>query len=105
MEIKSIKVVISRRARKSIDEIYNYIKDKTKSVDTAHYVRKSILDKCLSLKDFSGYSKETYLEEFSEDYRSVSIWSYVIIYIVKNRIVYVLNVVHGKQEPEIRKDS
>ncbi|MCF8374052.1 MAG: type II toxin-antitoxin system RelE/ParE family toxin [Bacteroidales bacterium] len=103
MEIKIEKVVISRRARNSIDEIYSYVKDRSKSIETAHYVRKTILDKCLSLKHFSGYSKEPYLEEFPEDYRSVSIWSYVIIYVVRKNMVSVLNVVHGKQDPEVRK--
>lgn len=103
MEIKIEKVVISRKARNSIDEIYRYVKNRSKSIKTAHYVRKTILDKCLSLKNYSGYSKEPYLEEFPEDYRSISVWSYVIIYVVRNNVVRVLNVVHGKQNPEIRK--
>ena len=77
MEIKNEKVVISRRTRNSIDEIYNYVKNKSKSIETAHYVRKSILDKCLSLKDFSGYSKEIFLEEHPEDYRSVIVFGHM----------------------------
>lgn len=57
----------------------------------------------LSLKDFSGYSKEPYLKEYLEDYRSVSLWSYIIIYLVKEKQVRVLNVVHGQEHPESRK--
>ncbi|MBN2819628.1 MAG: type II toxin-antitoxin system RelE/ParE family toxin [Bacteroidales bacterium] len=101
---KNEKVVITRRARSSIKEIYDYIKNRTKSIEPAHRVRKAIIEKCMSLKSFSGYSKEPYLEEYPEDYRSVSIWSYVIIYVVRDKEVRVLNIVHGKQEPEVRKD-
>ena len=103
MGLKNKEVVITRLARTSIREIYEYIKNREKSVSKAHCVRESIINKCLSLKDFSGYSKEPYLEEFPEDYRSVSLWSYVIIYIVKEKQVRVLNVVHGQEHPEARK--
>ena len=103
MGLKNKEVVITRLARTSIREIYEYIKNREKSVSKSHYVRESIINKCLSLKDFSGYSKEPYLEEFPEDYRSVSLWSYVIINIVKEKQVRVLNVVHGQERPEARK--
>lgn len=103
MGLKNKEVVITRLARTSIREIYEYIKNREKSVSKSHYVRESIINKCLSLKDFSGYSKEPYLEEFPENYRSVSLWSYVIIYIVKEKQVRVLNVVHGQEHPEARK--
>ena len=104
MGLKNKEVVITRLARTSIREIYEYIKNREKSVSLAHYVRESIINKCLSLKDFSGYSKEPYLEKYSEDYCSVSLWSYVIIYIVKENQVRILNVVHGKEHPESRKE-
>lgn len=103
MGLKNKEVVITRLARTSIREIYEYIKNREKSVSKSHYVRESIINKCLSLKDFSGYSKEPYLEEFPEDYRSVSLWSYVIINIVKEKQVRVLNVVHGQEHTEARK--
>lgn len=104
MGLKNKGVVITRLARTSIKEIYEYVKEKEKSVSKAHYVREAIINKCLSLKDFSGYSKELYLEEYPEDFRSVSIWSYVIIYTVKDKQVRVLNIVHGKEHPESRKE-
>jgi plasmid stabilization system protein ParE len=63
MGLKSKKVVISLLARNSLREIYEYIKDKEKSVDKAHYVREAILKKCFSLKNFSGNSREPFLEE------------------------------------------
>ena len=103
MDIKKEKVVITRRARASLREIFDYIKEREKSVSKAHYVRQAIVNKCLSLKNFSGYSKESYLEEYPEGFRSVSIWDYVIIYLVNDNEVRVLNVVHGKRHPDTRK--
>jgi plasmid stabilization system protein ParE len=96
-------VIITRLARNSIREIYEYVKFREKSANKAHKVRETILEKCMSLKDFSGYSKEPFLEEFKEDYRSVSIWSYVIIFMVTDKQIQILNVVHGKEHPEARK--
>ncbi|MGV9206270.1 MAG: type II toxin-antitoxin system RelE/ParE family toxin [Promethearchaeia archaeon] len=37
-------------------------------------------------------------------YRSVSIWSFIIIYTVTEKDVRVLNVVHSSQNPESRED-
>jgi plasmid stabilization system protein ParE len=104
MGLKNKEVVITQLARTAIREIYEYIKNREKSVSIAHYDRESIVEKCLSLKDFSGYPKEPYLEEYPENYRSVRLWSYVIIYIVKDNQVIILNVVHGKEHPESRKE-
>ncbi len=103
--MKVEKVVIARMARASLREIFDYIKKREKSVTRAHYVRQAIVNKCLSLKDFSGYSKESYLEEYPEDFHSVSIWDYVIIYLVNDNEIRVLNIVHGKRHPDTRKKT
>jgi len=105
MGLKNKEVIISHLARNSVREIYEYIKTREKSSITAHAVRQAIIEKCLSLKEFSGYSKEPYLEDYPENYRSVSLWSYVIIFTVKDKQVRVLNVVHGHQHPESRKPT
>ncbi|MBU0766132.1 MAG: type II toxin-antitoxin system RelE/ParE family toxin [Bacteroidetes bacterium] len=102
--MKKERVVITRRARASLQEIFDYIKEREKSVTKAHYVRRAIVNKCQSLKKFSGFSKETYLEEYPENFRSVSIWDYVIIYLANDKEVRILNIVHGKKHPEARKD-
>ena len=104
MVIMKKDVVISNKARASIREIFEYVKEREKSVQKAHYVKKAILDKCLRLKDFSGYSIEPYLAEYPENYRSVSIWDYIIIYLVDEKRVRVLNVLHGKRHPDARED-
>ncbi|MBU0488160.1 MAG: type II toxin-antitoxin system RelE/ParE family toxin [Bacteroidetes bacterium] len=97
-------VVISRMAMNSIREIYDYVNDREKSVAKAQYVKNAILEKCLSLKDFSGYAIDPFLADYTEEYRSVCIWEYVIIYLVDEKRVKVLNVVHSKQHPEIRQN-
>jgi len=104
MGLRREKVVITRMALQSIKEIYEYIKNREKSTQIAHYVRQKIVDRCLELKNFSGYSKEPYLEEYPENYQSVSIWGYVIIFTVRGKEVRGLNVVHSKKHPESRKE-
>lgn len=103
MGIKREKVVITRRARVSIKEIFEFIKNREQSIEKAHYVRQAIINKCYDLKNFAGYSTEIYLEEFPEKYCSVSIWNYVIIYITTIKEVKVLNVIHSNRHPESRK--
>jgi len=100
MGLKREKVIITRKAQESIREYYNYIK-RTASQESAHKVRKAILDKCKGLKDFSGYSEERYLKG---DYRSVTQWDYNIIYTVAGNEVRILNVIHTSEHPDKRKN-
>jgi plasmid stabilization system protein ParE len=102
MGIKRDRVIITRKAQRSIKEIYEFIKDHEKSAEKAHQVRKAIINKCFELKTFSGYSKEPYLEKYPGDYRSVSIWNFIIIFTVTEKDVRVLNVVHSSQNPDSR---
>ena len=103
MVLKKKSVIISKTARTSIKDIFDYIKEKEKSVAPAKYVKDAILNKCLSLKDFSGYSFEPYLSDYPEDYRSTRIWNYLIIYTETEKRVNVLSVIHTSQHPEARK--
>ena len=96
-------VIISKAAMASIKDIYDYIKEKEKSTIPAKYVKNAILNKCKSLKDFSGYSIEAFLSEYSETYRSVSIWNYLIIFTENNNTINILSVIHTSRHPEIRK--
>ncbi len=96
------RVIITKRAKRSIREIYYFIKEREKSSTKAHYVRQALIDKCRSLKDFSGYSKERFLGSYTEDYRSVRIWSYIIIFLQSSDEVQVLNIVHSHQHPKSR---
>lgn len=101
--MKREKVVISLKARTSLREYVKYLKEEV-SPEVAERVRTGIINKCKQLKNFSGYSKEPYLEDEPLDYRSVSIGSYLIIYRVTEKEVRVLNIVHTSRHPDIRKD-
>jgi plasmid stabilization system protein ParE len=104
MGLKKQKVIISNKARKSIREIFDEIKDREKSLSIAHYVRDGIIEKCLELKNFSGYSQEDFLKDLPGAYRSVSKWNYLIIFTVSEDEVRVLNVIHTGKHPDARKD-
>ena len=97
------RVVISFKARASLQEYYEYLRQAV-SEETARHVKNGILAKCKSLKSFSGYSVETYLEDEPVIYLSVSKWNYNIIYTVLNDEVRVLNIIHVRMHPDKRKN-
>ena len=103
MGLKREKVIISRKAQESIKGIFDYVKEES-SLSAAQKVRSGIISKCRSLKDFSGYSTERYLEELKGDYKSVTIWDYVVIFSVHEKDIRVLNVFHTSKHPENRTD-
>lgn len=103
MEMKCEKVIISRKAQESIKGIFNHVK-RASSLDTAQKVKSTIISECKGLKDFSGYSKEIYLEDLEGEFRSVTVWDYNIIYSVKDRELRVLNVIHTSTHPNKRKN-
>ena len=102
MGLKKEKVIITRKAQQSIKEIFEDVKNDS-SVEIARKVRDSIISKCKGLKDFSGYSEEMYLSELG-DYKSVTLWDYVIIFSLTEKTVKVLNVAHTSKHPDKRKD-
>ena len=103
MVMQKSRVVISHKARASLREHYEYLKQEV-SEDTARHVKNGILAKCKSLKTFSGYSIETYLEDEPVAYRSVTKWEYNIIFRVVDKEVRILNIVHTKMHPDKRKN-
>ncbi|SDC92756.1 type II toxin-antitoxin system RelE/ParE family toxin [Williamwhitmania taraxaci] len=103
MVAKKAKVIISNLARASLRSHIEYLK-KEVSEETAEYVKQGILAKCAALPDFSGYSKERYLENESTDYRSVTQWDYNIIYTVVQGEVRILNIIHTSLHPDKRKE-
>ena len=100
---KKQKLVISLKARASLKSYIEYLR-KEVSEETAEHVKKGILLKCRRLINFSGYSKERYLEQEEIEYRSVTQWDYNIIYTVKKEEVRILNIIHTSKHPEKRKD-
>lgn len=103
MVIQKSRVVISHKAKASLREYYEYLRQEV-SEETARHVKNGILAKCKSLENFSGYSVEPYLEDEPVVYRSVSKWDYNIIYTVLNDEVRVLNIIHVRMHPDKRKN-
>lgn len=99
MVIKKRRVIISFKARSSLREYYEYLK-KEVSIEIAEYVKNGILQSCSQLKDFSGYSKEFFLDELPGDYRSVTKWKYKIIFKVTEDEVHILNIIHTSRHPD-----
>jgi len=102
MGLKNLRsVVISQSAQRSIKEIYDYIK-KRESKAVAHKVRETLIVRCKELGQFSGYSKEHYLDSLEGDYRSVTIWDYIIIYRVSELEIRILQIIHASRHPDKR---
>ena len=101
MGLKREKVIISRKAQESIKGIFEYVKEES-SVGIAQKVRNTIIAKCKSLKEFSGHSNERYLEELDGEYKSVTIWDYVIIFSLMEKEIRILNVIHASRHPDKR---
>ncbi|MBD3406591.1 MAG: type II toxin-antitoxin system RelE/ParE family toxin [Candidatus Lokiarchaeota archaeon] len=70
------------------------------SVNAARYVKKELIKLAGSLNDFPNkYSKEEYLADEPENFRSVSKWSYKIIYEVTSDCLIILDIFHTSQHP------
>lgn len=88
--VKKTKLPIrwDRLAKKHLDTIYAYIaKD---SVLAAKKVKKELIELAHSLNDYpQKYSIEEYLVNEPENFRSVSKWSYKIIYEVTDECIII----------------
>ena len=98
MKQKKLPIRWDTQAKENLDRIYNYIaKD---SITAARYVKKNLVELAHSLNDFpEKYSKEEYLAKEPENYRSVSKWSYKIIYEVTDKYLIIVDIFHTSQHP------
>lgn len=103
MVMKKSGVIITHKARSSLRAYIEYLK-KEVSAETAEHVKIGIIERCKSLKDFSGYSIERYLEDELGEYRSVTQWNYNIIYTVVEDQVRILNIILTSRHPSKRKE-
>ena len=83
----------------NLNSIYKYIaKD---SVSAAKQVKKSIVLLVKTLSDFpEKYSKEEFLSDYSNNFRSVTKWHYKIIYEITEKEIIILDIFHVKQNPK-----
>ncbi len=101
---KKLPIRWDRLAKENLDAIYDYIAQD--SVPAAKRVKKELIKLAHSLNDFpEKFSKERYLANESEDYRSVSKWNYKIIYEVTSKCIIIADVFHTSRHPStIKKD-
>lgn len=95
---KKIPIRWDRLAKESLDDIYNYISQD--SLQNARKVKKELIKLAGSLNDFPDkYSIEEFLKEEPENYRSISKWSYKIIYEVTDKAIIIADIFQTSQHP------
>lgn len=86
--------------------IYDYIKEFSPA--NATKVRNAIYDKVSSLAaNPEMYAKESLLSHLEKNIRSVSLWSYKVVYevVFKDDEIWILRVFHTAQNPQKLMDS
>jgi plasmid stabilization system protein ParE len=87
-----------RLAKKNLDDIFNYIAED--SIPAAIKVKKELVKLAHSLNDFpEKFSVEEFLAGEPENFRSVSKWSYKIIYEVTEDCIIIVDLFHTSQHP------
>ena len=102
---KKLPIRWDRLAKKNLDAIFDYIaKD---SVPAARMVKKTLIRLAHSLNDFpEKFPIEEYLAYEPENYRSVSKWSYKIIYEITDEYIIIADIFHTSQHPaKMNRDS
>lgn len=96
--VRKLPIRWDKLAKQNLDNIYDYIaKD---SIIAARKVKKELVRLASSLNDFpEKFSSEEYLANEPENYRSVSKWSYKIIYEVTQECIIIVDVFHTSQFP------
>ncbi len=96
---KKLPIRWDRLAKESLDDIYKYIISRD-SQHNARKVKKELVKLAGSLNDLpEKYSREEFLEEELENYRSISKWSYKIIYEVTDEAIIIADIFHTNQHP------
>lgn len=95
---KKLPIRWDRLAKDNLDDIYIYIAED--SVAAARKVKKELVKLAHSLNDFPAkFSIEEYLADEPENFRSVSKWSYKIIYEITKECIIIVDVFHTSQHP------
>lgn len=101
--MKQYRVIWDTRAKESLKAITLYIKEE--SPTAAVKVRTELLKLTASLKKMpERFSSEPYLEQKGNEYRSVTKWSYKIIYRIAESEVRILEIVHTSRNTTVIED-
>lgn len=101
---KNLPIRWDRLAKNNLDDIFEYIAED--SITAARKVKKELVKLAHSLNDFpEKFSFEEFLSNEPENYRSVTKWSYKILYEVTEDYIIIIDVFHTSQHPsKIKKD-
>lgn len=101
---KKLPIRWDRLAKDKLDAIYEYIAED--SVVAARKVKKELVKLTRSLNDFpQKFSKETFLADQQENYRSVTKWNYKIIFEVTEEYIIIADIFHTSRHPaKMKKD-
>jgi len=95
---KKLPIRWDRLAKENLDAIFDYIAED--SVPAARMVKKELVKLTHSLNNFpEKFSFEEYLVNEPENFRSVSKWSYKIIYEVTDECIIIADIFHMSQHP------
>lgn len=98
--IRTYSVIWDIEAKAELKEIYYYIKED--SPGAAKKVRLALLQLAASLKTQPfKFAAEPYLEHKGKTYRSVTKWSYKMIYRVGEEEVRILKIIHTRRNTTI----
>ncbi len=98
--MESYQVIWDEKAKESLKEITLYIKEE--SPTAAKKVRIEILQLAASLATLANrFPIEPYLENKGNEYRSVTIWSYKLIYRVGENEVRILEIIHTSRNTTV----
>jgi plasmid stabilization system protein ParE len=99
--IKKLKVIWDDEAKKSLRNIYFYIKNR-ESQTQAIRVRKKIVEQAKTLSSFpEKFVEEPNLKSERGNYRFKVIWSYKIIYEITPEAIIVLDIFHTSRDPQL----
>ncbi len=96
---KKAKIVWDDEAKRSLRNIFNYVKSR-ESVDVAKKVRDEIVSQARTLNDFpEKFEQEHNLKDEPGNFRYKVIWSYKLIYEVTKEVIYILDIFHTSRDP------
>ena len=96
---KKLKIIWDDEAKRSLRNIYNYIKSR-ESIEVARKIRNEIISQTKSLNDFpEKFEKEHHMEDEPGNFHYKVIWSYKIIYEVTAESIDVLDIFHTSRDP------
>ena len=97
--MSKLEIIWSEQARDSVKSIFNYYK--SKSVQGAKNVKKDLLSSPKAII----FSKQYQIDDINPNYRRIIVRDYKVLYVEKQNIIRIIDIVSTKQSPEILKNK